>query len=164
MKLLTTVAALLLSFTSFSQDYVEYDNGIFTSNGKELSLDKVELIMKQYKVSNYWSIRRQMKTCENKWSRIRVVSYSALATPVFAIGTPVFGLITLYAAGEGDMGGAVSGLVATASCAALTIGLPRLAYAHSTKDRCQNKVDKLCEKLVEKLNKKIEAKYKLLGY
>ena len=164
MKLLTTIAALLLSFTSFSQDYVEYDNGIFTSNGKELSLDKVELIMKQYKVSNYWSIRRQMKTCENKWSRIGVVSYSALATPVFAIGTPVFGLITLYAAGEGDMGGAVSGLVATASCAAFTIGLPRLAYAHSTKDRCQNKVDKLCEKLVEKLNKKIEAKYKLLGY
>ena len=105
-----------------------------------------------------------MKTCENKWSRIGVVSYSALATPVFAIGTPVCGLITLYAAGEGDMGGTVSGLVATASCAALTIGLPRLASAHSTKDRCQNKVDKLCEKLVEKLNKKIEAKYKLLGY
>jgi hypothetical protein len=46
MKLLTTIAALLLSFTSFSQDYVEYDNGIFTSNGKELSLDKVELKMK----------------------------------------------------------------------------------------------------------------------
>ena len=163
MKLLTTIAALLLSFTSFSQDYVEYDNGIFTSNGKELSLDKVELIMKQYKVPTY-SLRRQMKTCENKWSRIGVVSYSALATPVFAIGTPVCGLITLYAAGEGNMGGAVSGLVATASCAAATIGFPRLAYAHSTKDRCQNKVDKLCEKLVDKLNKKIEAKYKLLGY
>ena len=164
MKLLTTIAAVLISISGFSQDYVEYENGTFSSNGKELSLDKVELIMKQYKVSNYSNIRGRMKICENKWSRIGVVSYSALATPVFAIGTPIFGIITLYAAGEGDVGGAVGSGVITVGCAAATAYFPHMAYIHSTKDRCQKKVDKLCEKLVAKLNNKIEAEYKLLGY
>ncbi|GEM_PF-2673751 len=42
-----------------------------------------------------------MKTCENKWSRIGVVLYSALATPVMAIGTLVFGIITQAQACKG---------------------------------------------------------------
>ena len=49
MKLLTTIAALLLSFTSFSQDYVEYDNGIFTQNGEELSMEQVKDLMVLHK-------------------------------------------------------------------------------------------------------------------
>ena len=41
MKLLTTIAAVLISISVFSQDYVEYDNGTFTQNGEELSMEQV---------------------------------------------------------------------------------------------------------------------------
>jgi hypothetical protein len=41
MKLLTTIAAVLISLSAFSQDYIEYDNGTFTQNGEELSMEQI---------------------------------------------------------------------------------------------------------------------------
>ena len=73
MKLLSTIAAVLISISAFSQDYVEYNEGTFSSNGKELSLDKVELIMKQYRVPFYrarlQSVKKQMRNCDKKLIR-----------------------------------------------------------------------------------------------
>jgi hypothetical protein len=42
MKLLTTIAAVLISISAFSQDYVEYNEGTFTQNGEELSMEQVK--------------------------------------------------------------------------------------------------------------------------
>ena len=42
MKLHTTITAILISISAFSQDYVEYDNGTFTQNGEELSMKQIE--------------------------------------------------------------------------------------------------------------------------
>jgi len=42
MKLLTTIAAVLISISAYSQDYVEYDNGTFTQNGEELSMEQID--------------------------------------------------------------------------------------------------------------------------
>ena len=39
MKLLTTIAAVLISISAFSQDYVEYNEGGFSMNGEEVSLE-----------------------------------------------------------------------------------------------------------------------------
>ena len=168
MKLLTTIAAVLISVSAFSQDYVEYNEGVFFRYGKEISLDKVEGLMNQYQVPFYPvrlnGLRAQIRNCENESRRITLLSLSIIETPVLALGTGLSGLITIWSADNGDMLGAVAFGVITVGCAAATAYFPHMAYVHSTKDRCQNKVDKLCEKLVEKLNKKIEAKYKLLGY
>ena len=41
MKLLTTIAAVLLSISAFSQDYIEYENGTFTQNEEELSMEQI---------------------------------------------------------------------------------------------------------------------------
>jgi hypothetical protein len=41
MKLLTTIAAVLISFSAYSQDLIEYDNGTFTQNGVELSMEQI---------------------------------------------------------------------------------------------------------------------------
>ena len=41
MKLLTTIAAVLISISAFSQDLIEYDNGTFTQNGEELSMKQI---------------------------------------------------------------------------------------------------------------------------
>ena len=41
MKLLTTIAAVLISFSAYSQDLIEYNNGTFTQNGEELSMEQI---------------------------------------------------------------------------------------------------------------------------
>ena len=41
MKLLTTIAAVLISISAFSQDYVEYNEGGFSMNGEELSMEQI---------------------------------------------------------------------------------------------------------------------------
>ncbi len=42
LKLLTTVAAVLISISAFSQDLIEYNNGTFTQNGEELSMEQID--------------------------------------------------------------------------------------------------------------------------
>ena len=41
MKLLTTIAAVLISISAFSQNYVDYNEGTFSMNGEELSMEQV---------------------------------------------------------------------------------------------------------------------------
>ena len=42
MKLLSTIAAVLISISAFSQDYVEYNEGVFSMNGEELSMQQID--------------------------------------------------------------------------------------------------------------------------
>jgi len=42
MKLLTTIAAVLISISAFSQNYVDYNEGTFSMNGEELSMEQVK--------------------------------------------------------------------------------------------------------------------------
>ena len=166
MKVLTTIAAVLISVSAFSQDYVKYNEGIFSRFGEEISFDKVEHLMNQYQVPSYQvylnGVKKQIRNCGNKYRRIGKLSLSIAGTAF--LGARLLGLVSLVSGYSGDMAGAVGLGVFTVGCAAATAYLPHLAYVHSTKDRCQNKVDKLCEKLVQKLNKQIEAEYKLLRY
>ena len=42
MKLLSTIAAVLISISAFSQNYVEYNEGVFSMNGEELSMQRID--------------------------------------------------------------------------------------------------------------------------
>ena len=42
MKLLSTIAAVLISISAFSQDYVDYNEGTFSTNGEELSMEQIK--------------------------------------------------------------------------------------------------------------------------
>ena len=50
MKLLSTIAAVLISISAFSQDYIEYDNGTFTQNGEQLSMEQVKDLVNHFNV------------------------------------------------------------------------------------------------------------------
>jgi hypothetical protein len=168
MKLLTTIAAVLLSISAFSQDYVEYKEGVFLRSGEEISLDKVEHLMNQYRVPFYQvnlnGVKKQIRNCGNKYRRIGILSLSIIEIPTSALLTVLFGALTVADEDFEDIPTTVTLGAITVSLAGVTAMFGHMAYVHSTKDRCQNKVDKLCEKLVFQLNKKIEAKYNLLGY
>jgi len=49
MKLLTTIAAVLISISAFSQDLIEYDNGTFARNGEELIMEEIGDLTVLYK-------------------------------------------------------------------------------------------------------------------
>ena len=44
MKLLTTIAAVLISISAYSQDLIEYNEGTFTQNGEELSMEQITVL------------------------------------------------------------------------------------------------------------------------
>ena len=56
MKLLTTIAAVLISISAYSQDYIEYDKGSFTQNGEELSMEQIDdlTLLHQAGRGNFW--------------------------------------------------------------------------------------------------------------
>jgi len=49
MKLLTTIAAVLISISAYSQDYLEYNEGVFSMNGEELSMQRIDDLTVLYK-------------------------------------------------------------------------------------------------------------------
>ena len=51
MKLLTTIAAVLISISAYSQDLVEYDKGTFTQNGEQLSMEQLNDLTLSYNTS-----------------------------------------------------------------------------------------------------------------
>ena len=74
MKLLTTIAALLLSFSAFSQDLIEYNQGTFSRNGEELSIEQIESLTKRIKGRRYAQKllnkgKRANKTANNRLHR-----------------------------------------------------------------------------------------------
>ena len=60
MKLLTIIAAVLISISAYSQDYVEYDKGTFTQNGEQLSMEQIDDLTKRYNVGE-WNLRKAKK-------------------------------------------------------------------------------------------------------
>ena len=42
MKIITTIALVLISLTALSQDYIDYEDFTFYQNGEEISLDQVK--------------------------------------------------------------------------------------------------------------------------
>ena len=60
MKLVTTIAAVLISISAFSQDYIEYENGTFTQNGEELSMEQINDLTLLHKAGR-GNVRRGIK-------------------------------------------------------------------------------------------------------
>lgn len=50
MKLLTTIAAVLISVSAFSQDLILYHDGTFSQNGEEISLEQITNMTMTYNV------------------------------------------------------------------------------------------------------------------
>ena len=84
MKLLTTIAALLLSFSAFSQDYIEYRDFKFYQNGSEISFEEVTELTKEYRVARV-AFRQGRKDFAASQSTLRAtkrnLTYTALAIP-----------------------------------------------------------------------------------
>ena len=157
MKLLTTIAAVLISISAYSQDYVEYDNGTFTQNGEELSMEQIYDLTVLHKAGR-GNVRRGVDFDEmHKNTDLRIGNNTANflggaagtfvgCYPVFygllftAFDTPVLG-VPMLAAGTG---------LWVVSCKAFS----RITLS---KKGCLKRRDKKFKKVADKLNEAIKA-------
>jgi len=99
MKILATITALLLSFSAFSQDLIEYNDGTFSRNGEELSIQEVERLTKEFKVGLYAKYLlyngKKANNIANNRLRRNVFAISIAGTGVYvSYGFIVMGNIT----------------------------------------------------------------------
>jgi len=93
MKLLTTIAAGLISFSAFSQDLIEYNEGKFSRNGEELSMEQVEHLIEQYQAG--WqaqvNFRRGMRFNRRSTDEGRF-SMNLTGRVIYSVGTSAAGV------------------------------------------------------------------------
>ena len=160
MKLLTTIAAVLISISAFSQDFVEYDNGIFTQNGEQLSMEQIYNLTELYKAGK-GNVRRGINFDEMHKNPYLRGGNNTLNLVGGAGGTMVGGTIGLVGlllttGGFYIESVPVIGVPITAAGTGLCIVSFR-AFSRITvsKNGCLRKRDKEFKKVAYKLNNKV---------
>ena len=161
MKLLTTIAAVLISVSAYSQDLIEYDNGIFTQNGEELSMEQIKDLTVLHKAGR-GNIRRA-----NKFDRMHKNNYLRLGNNIggFVVGSCAgllgvpFAIVGGLVVGtwDEDLGvglgfGALGG--GTGLCVVSYEAFSRIT---SSREGCLRRRDKQFNKVADKINQAIAA-------
>jgi hypothetical protein len=164
MKLLTTIAAVLISISAFSQDYVEYDNGIFTQNGVELSMEQIYDLTELHKSGGGNILRANRFNLMYKSSYLRgtnnTFNFVSGAANGPAGGFLVFlgGLFIYYTPALGiPMTAAGTGLCVVSYKAFSMIALSPEACLRKRDKEFYKVADKLNQKIADKLNRGIKA-------
>jgi len=162
MKLLATITALLLSFSAFSQDYIEYRDFKFYQNGVEMSFEEVTELTKEYGVAKvaFRQGRRDFAASQNI-SRARgrnlingILAYSTGAGGIGCIGT---GAIQLNGGLFGDSEYHPASYITFFTLGAISAGF--MTYYGSllaTKKKFKKRADKKFQKTAQKLNAGIQ--------
>ena len=158
MKLLTTIAAVLISISAYSQDYVEYNDFTFTQNGEEISMEQVEQLAIRFKVGkrDLRVLRMGMKQ-EKMGGADKKVMRNFKATGIVVMGVvaaPSSALMggLLLLAGYEIVGWTTIGLGFT------TIPLSIFsAYHVSRPNMYLNEADAIYQHITKKLNQAIDA-------
>lgn len=163
MKLLTTIAAVLISISAYSQDYVEYDNGTFTQNGEELSMEQIDDLTVLHKAGR-GNVRKGNRFDHMyKDGDLRIINNGLNAIGGMASGVPG-GLMVLLGGLYGLYSIAADSYYAQASIIYLVPGAGLSAVSYKAFSRvalspaeCLRKRDKEFYKVADKLNKAIKA-------
>jgi len=154
MKLLTTIAAVLLSISGFSQDYIEYKDFEFSHNGHELQIEQVVKMTERYNVGKRNLLKGQRQFAASN-DRSKTIKQNAINITLGSLGVgygvSAIGLPILFSY-ETDLA-----LTFISAGAALTYGGIVYLKQVSSQDRFKQSADKSFRKVVEKLNKAIKA-------
>ena len=154
MKLLTTIAAVLISISAFSQDYVEYDNGTFTQNGEELSMEQIYDLAVLHKVGRS-NVRRANRFDRMHKDRNLRISNNGLnfiggAATGYVGGIGVWlSYILIY--DEYLSAAAIVIVPTTVLCAVSCAAFSRITF----REGCLRKRDKQFNKVADKINQAI---------
>ena len=153
MKLLYFTAVLLLSFSAFSQDQIQYDNGTFSRNGEEISYEEIYDLTIYYKVGkrdldkalkyNYLSTVKRGRLRQNL-ALIAGISYIGIGFVIWHPWDPNDTQGFIFDEGDFDPLGQTS----------VAIGTPLVVYGIS-KAGPREKADKAFKSTALKLNRAI---------
>ena len=166
MKLLTTIAAVLISISAFSQDYVEYDKGTFTQNGEQLSMGQIKDLTLLHKAGR-GNFRRGNRFGDlHKYQNYRIannIGSFVVGSAAGFLGVPVAhfgGLVMINSFGSGSdalgfMGiGALFFVPGAGLCAVSFKAFSRIVLS---KKGCLKRRDKKFNKVADKINQAIKA-------
>jgi hypothetical protein len=161
MKLLSTITALLLSFSAFSQDLIEYRDFKFYQNGAEISFEEVTELTKQYGVAKvaFKQGKRDYAASQNI-SRARgrnlingAVACSAGAGAMVVVGAGVLNITGTWPATNPDP---VYGTILVALGSIPTGIMIHNASLLSTKKKFRKRSDRKFSKTAQKLNEAVQ--------
>jgi len=162
MKLLTTIAAVLISISAYSQDYVEYNEGVFSMNGEELSMQRIDDLTVLYKSGrrNFRRGNRFIRLDKNQNYRIanNIGSLSVGSAAGFFGGIGVllspYLISTTGRFGDNSFGHtSIVMAVTTGLCAVSYKAFSRVALSPAG---CLRKRDREFYKVADKLNEAIQ--------
>jgi hypothetical protein len=163
MKLLTTIAAVLISISACSQDLIEYDNGTFTQNGEELSMEQVNDLTVLYKAGR-GNVRRGINFDEmhkNPYLRggnntLNLVG--GAATGFFGgIGVLLSPYIIEETGGPGDYSFGYTTVYVGATTGLCTVSYKAFSRIALSPAGCLRKRDRQFNKVADKLNEAIQS-------
>ena len=159
MKLLTTIAAVLISISAYSQDYVEYDKGTFTQNGEQLSMEQIYDLTVLHKVGRS-NVRRGINFDEmQKDKYLRSVNNTAnfiggaASGYVGGIGVLLTGLVVA----QGDIIPGVFSVLLGATTGVCAVSYKAFSRIVLSKKGCLKRRDKKFNKVADKINQAIKA-------
>ena len=158
MKLLTTIAAVLISISAYSQDYIEYDNGTFTQNGEELSMEQIDDLTVFHKAGRGDFRRGDRFDRMYKDGDLRIVNNianfigGAASGAAGGFGVLIGGLALDYGSGTGPA--ALFFVPGVGLCAVSYKAFSRIAISP---EGCLRKRDRQFNKVADKLNEAIQS-------
>ena len=159
MKLLTTIAAVLISISAFSQNFIEYDKGTFTHNGEELSMQQIDDLTLLHKAGRgdfrrgNRLIRLHKETLSYRITNNIGSFVVGSAAGLFGVPSVVFGGILIPYWVE-EPGLPVIFVIGAGLC---TVSYEAFSRIASSPEGCLRKRDKQFNKVADKLNKAIKA-------
>ena len=158
MKLLTTIAAVLISISAFSQDYIDYDNGTFTQNGKELSLKQIDDLTVLHKAGRGNVRRANRFECMYKDGNLLYNNNGLNALGGVASGA-AGGFLGMVAAAAFSLVeiSAMHFIVTAAAGGLCVVSNKAFSRIASSPEGCLRKRDKEFKKVADKINQAIAA-------
>jgi hypothetical protein len=159
MKLLITIAAVLISISAFSQDYIEYENGTFTQNGEELSMEQIYDLTLLHKAGR-GNVRRgnnfdeMHKDVDLRFSNNSLNSLGGATTGFVGILAVTVSPLLASIYGEWTYNNTLYFGAGTGLCAVSYKAFSRIALSPAG---CLRKRDKEFHKVAGKLNEVIKA-------
>ena len=158
MKLLTTIAAVLISISAFSQDLIEYDNGTFTQNGEELSMQQIDDLTVLHKTGrgNFRRANRLIRLHKNGNLRNAnniLYGLGGVVTGLYGVPSALIGgIVVLF---DPDFRGV--GLIFLGAGTGLSVISSKAFEQVSSIEGCLRKRDKQFKKVADKINQALAA-------
>ena len=146
MKLLTTIAAVLLSISAFSQDYIKYENQSFFLNEETIEMRDMKRLTRQYRTGG--------KNLGNGIASFNTVKYPVSRVPLFLGGASVVLIGPLIVLIASETGGDQF-LAVLAGGSFVGIGGVIMSRSFLSNEKFIKRADKQFQKVADKLNEAI---------